>query len=231
MSFIMPSRRSTTNLLQASGELWSEDAEQAPLQFVVLAPGSSAALRVDAVLGTAIQLAPDDIALYPVAIDDLPPFGEGPTDDGPDSAAVRRFRDDIALADGFLLIAAADDAHAQELLVRAVRWAGTPAGEDALADLPVVWFGIGGDLAVNTGACRRVRLAVETGGGVMPDDMASLAAPLAGDWSERLGPSGRLDDLGTRQAIGQVLIRLRQTAFSGGEDVPVTGDDDDETDG
>ena len=231
MSFIMPSRRSTTNLLQASGELWSEDAEQTPLQFVVLAPGASAAPPVDAVLRTAIQLAPDDIALHPVAIDDLPPFGEGRADDGPDDAAVRRFRDDIALADGFLLIAATDDAHAQELLVRAVRWAGTPAGEDALADLPVIWLGIGGDPVDVTGVRRRVQAAVEAGGGVMPDDVATLAAPLAGDWSERLGPSGRLDDVATRQAIGQVLIRLRQLAFSGEEDVPVAGDDDDGTDG
>ncbi len=228
MSFIMPSRRSTTNLLQASGELWSEDAEQAPLQFVVLAPGSSTDPRVDAVLGAATQLAPDDIALHPVAVDDLPPFAGDLADDGPVDAAVRRYRDDIALADGFLLIAAADDAHAQELLLRAVRWAGTPAGEDALADLPVVWLGIGGDPEVTAGVRLRVRAAVEAGGGVMVDEVAALAAPLTGDWSERIGPGGRLDDVTTRQAVGQVLMRLRQSAFSGEGDVPAG---DDETDG
>jgi len=228
VSFIMPSRRSTTNLLQASGELWSEDAEQAPLQLVVLAPGPPNDPRMESVLGTAAQLAPDDIALHPVAIDDLPPPGDDLADGGPADAAVQRFRADIALADGFLLIAPTDDADAQELLVRAVRWAGTPAGEDALAGLPVIWLGLGGNPNVVTGIRLRVQAAVGAGGGMMPDDGAALAAPLAGDWSERLGPGGRLDDVTTRQAIGQVLIRLRQIAFSGEEDVPVSEDETDD---
>lgn len=234
MSFIMPSRRSTTNLLQASGELWSEDAEEAPLQFIILTPGSAPDPRVDAVVGSVLLLAPDDIALHPVRIDDLQPFD--PTFDptlteGPHVDIVQRFRDEIAVADAFLLIAPVDDAPAQDLLVRALRWAATPVGEDALAGLPVVWLGLGGEPGAVADVRRQIEAVVEAGGGVMPDDAADLIAPLAGDWADRLGSDGRLEDIPSRQAIGQVLIRLRQIAFSGGEDLPAAADPADMTDG
>lgn len=221
MSFIMPSRRSTTNLLQASGELWSEGAEQAPLQVIVLTPGPPTDARVEAVVSAATQLAPDDVALHRVEIDALPPFGPDPTG-GPEADALQRFRDDIAVADCFLLVAAADDGNVQRTLVHALRWAATPAGEDALTGVPVVWLGLGGDPDLRTSVRLLVQAAVEAGGGVMPDDAAVLAAPLAGDWTSRLGPTGRLDDVTTRQAIGQVLIRLRQIAYSGEDDIPAT---------
>ncbi len=230
MSFIMPSRRSTTNLLQASGELWSEDAEQAPLQFIVLAPASVPDPRVEAVVGAAVQLAPDDVVLSQVAVDALPAFD--PTlIDGSDAASVRRFREEIATADAFLLVAVGDDAPARALLVRALSWAATPAGEDALAGLPVVWLGISGDPDAVADARNQVRAAVEAGGGVVPDDAAALAAPLAGEWAGRLGSDGRLADIRSRQAIGQVLIRLRQIAVSGEEDVSAAADETDPTDG
>jgi len=224
VSFIMPSRRSTTNLLQASGELWSEDAEQSPLQVIVLTPGPPTDARVEAVLSAAIQLAPDDIALHRVDIDALPPFAAD-LSDCPEAETVQRFREEISVGDGFLLVAAADDADEQALLARALRWAATPAGEDALTGLPVVWLGLGGDPNALTTARLQIQAAVEAGGGVMPDDAAALTAPLAGDWSGRLGPTGRLDDISTRQAIGQVLIRLRQMAFSGEDDIPASKDE------
>lgn len=220
----MPSRRSTTNLLQASGELWSEDTEQAPLQFIVLTPGSTLDARVEAVVGAATQLAPDDVALHRVEIDALPPFGPDPTG-GPEADALQRFRDEIAVADCFILVTAADDGHAQRTLVQALRWAATPAGEDALTGLPVVWLGLGGDPDLMTNVRLLVRAAVEAGGGVMPDDTAVLAAPLAGDWTSRLGPTGRLDDVTSRQAIGQVLIRLRQVVYSAEDDIPAIGEE------
>ena len=229
MSFIMPSRRSTTNLLQASGELWSEDAEQAPLQFIVLAPGAGSDPRVEAVIGAATQLAPDDVALHRVAIDALPPFDPALAD-GPEAEAVQGFRDEIAVADAFLLITASRDAPGRDLLVRALSWAATPVGEDALTGLPVVWLGLGGEPDVVAGAQRQVQDVVEAGGGVVPDDAAVLTGPLAGDWADRLGPDGRLEDIPSRQAIGQVLIRLRQIAFSGEDDIPVQ-DESDVTDG
>ena len=229
MSFIMPSRRSTTNLLQASGELWSEDAEQAPLQFIVLAPGSAPDPRVEAVVASARQLAPDDVAIHRVAIDSLPAFDPALVD-GPDGDIVERFREEIAVADAFLLIAAADDALARDLLAMALNWAATPAGEDALAGLPVVWLGLGGEPDVAAEVPGQIRDVVEVGGGVMPDDAAALTAPLAGDWVGRLGSHGRLEDITSRQAIGQVLIRLRQIAFSGEDDLPVSTDGPDGTD-
>ena len=230
MSFIMPSRRSTTNLLQASGELWSEDAEEAPLQFVILTAGDAGDIRVESVVGAARQLAPDDVALQPVQIDTLPPF-DPELAVGPEVDAVQRFRMEIAVADAFLLVTPTDDILASDLLVRALSWAATPTGEDALAGLPVLWLGLGGEPGAVADVRRRIEGVVEAGAGVVPDDAADLIAPLAGDWVDRLGPDGRLRDIPSRQAIGQALIRLRQIAFSGGEDVPAATDGTDATGG
>jgi hypothetical protein len=226
VSFIMPGRRTTTNLIQASGELWDDEEQEAPLRFAILAGGPATEPRVAAVIRTVLRLAPDDVSLEPVSVEELPPF-DLVAPDGVIAAPVERFQDDLATADGFVLIAPADDEIAIETIVRALRWAATPAGEDALTGLPVVWLGIGGDGEMAEATRSRIAAAVEAGGGTLLDPSGLLTAPLAGDWSGRLGPGAELSHLATRQAIGQVLIRLREVAFTAAPAAAVADADED----
>lgn len=216
MSFIMPGRRSTTNLIQASGELWDDEEQEAPLQIVVLVGGPAIEPRVAAIIRALIQLAPDDVTLDPVSIDDLPPFD--PVADGNVAVAgsVVSFRDAVGVADGFILIVPSGDGPALESLIGALHWAATPTGEDALAGLPVVVLAVGGDVGATAVTNDRVHAAVDTGGGVAPLGIIALAAPLAGSWRDRLGPDGQLRDIATRQAIGHILIRLREIVLASG---------------
>ena len=229
MSFIMPGRRTTTNLIQASGELWEHEEQEAPLRFTVLAGGPATEPRVAAVIGAMLQLAPDDVSLEPLTIDDLPAFG----DDGPDAVVpepVERFQDDLTAADAVVLLASVADAPAIGTLVRALQWAATPAGEDALTGLPIAWLGLAGDASAATEARRQITGAVEAGGGVLIDPAGTLTEPLTGDWDGRLGPGARLEDLATRQAIGQALMRLREVVLTVAEPAPATTDGGDPAD-
>ena len=217
MSFIMPSRRSTTNLIQASGELWDEEEPDAPLQFVVLAGGPATESRLAAIIRVLILLAPDDVTLEPVSIDGLPPFDALADGRIGVTEPVAAFRSAIRAADGFVLIVPADDEPALGSLLNALEWAATPTGEDALAGLPVVALAVGGDANAVATTQRRIRTTVESAGGIFPAGVDDLAASLGGPWHDRLGADGQLEDIATRQAIGQVLIRLREVASAGGE--------------
>lgn len=243
MSFFMPARRSTSDLLQASGELWVDEGEVAPLHIAVLAPDDAVPALIDALLAAAGQLAPDDVTLHRVTISGLP----DPADPAQEPtgtivpAAVAGFRDGLAAADGFLLVDVLPDPSGSSLpdpTLRAIRWAGTPVGDDALTGLAVAWLPIGADPAVQADRWSEVAAAVTDGGGVPLTGNDGLVAPLAGDLAGRLGADGRLDDLPARQAVGQLLIRLREAVLVGASDQDREGgepddgpDRDDERDG
>lgn len=223
MSFLMPARRSTSDLLQASGALWVDEGEVAPLHIAVLAPDDTVPALVDALLAAAERLAPDDVTLHRVTVSGLP----DPADPAHDPtgtvvpAAVTAFRDGLAAADGYLLVDLPPDPagpHRPDPTLLAIHWAGTPPGDDALTGLPVAWLPVGGGPPAGDDRWSTVAAAVRAGGGVPLTGNDGLVAPLADDLATRLDADGRLDDLPARQVVGQLLIRLREAVLTGGGD-------------
>ena len=210
MHYFMPSRRSTTNLLQATGELWVGESEEAPLPFAVLAPGMGLGDGHDPganpvwllpLLRTIADVGPDDAVFGFLPAGDLPAVSAAAAV-GP---AVQVFHDALLTAEGILVLVD-DDPDGTAVVQRALTWAALPEDERILEALPVVVLGVAGDGAALSATVAAIRAVVLAGGG----DLIDVAGDtLAGPWAGRMGDDGRVADVPTRQAIGQATLRLR----------------------
>jgi hypothetical protein len=219
--YFMPARRSTTNLLQATGELLVGESEEAPLPFAVLAPGAGLGDRAGTnpdwllpLLRTIAEVGPDDAVFGFLPAVDLPEpsaqamFGE----------AVQVFHDALMTAEGILVLVD-DDPAGTAVVKRALAWAALPEDESILEALPVVVLGVAGDTDALATTVATIRAAVEAGGGDLIDVTGDT---LAGPWDERIEAGGRVGDVPTRQAIGQATLRLRHAVDAWDE----SGDND-----
>jgi hypothetical protein len=221
--YFVPARRSTTNLLQSTGELWLGEAEEAPVPVAVLARGDALGRPGEGAGGTGAapgwlapvlralaEVGPDDMAFGHVATAGLPEVSAG------DAAgeAVGAFREALAEAEGILVLV--DDVATGTVEVgRALGWAALPAGEGLLAGLPVAVLGVAGERDALTAAVETTRALVRDGGGELVDGSAEA---LPGPWAGRVDGSGRVEDVATRQVLGQAALRLRHAVDAWGDE-------------
>lgn len=160
-------------------------------------------------LGAAVDLAPDGVAVVPYGVHDLPFYNPDLERPGEVPAAVRDFRAALTGADA-LLVATPEYNHSlPAVLKNALDWASRPVRFEApLAGLPVGLMGAATG-AVGTARAQEHLLSVLLAAGALPMSHPSL---VVGRAAERFDPSGRLVDAATRARLAALLDALRAWA-------------------
>ncbi|HSL56418.1 MAG TPA: NAD(P)H-dependent oxidoreductase [Acidimicrobiales bacterium] len=107
-----------------------------PLTVVALGGSLRAGSLTRGLLGAAVGLAPERLAIEPLEVRDLPMYdGDLDTDDPP--AAVAALKAQLTAADGLLVVTPEYNHSVPGVVKNAIDWASRPAYRSPLRDLPV----------------------------------------------------------------------------------------------
>ncbi|MGC8633321.1 MAG: NADPH-dependent FMN reductase [Candidatus Limnocylindrales bacterium] len=155
-----------------------------------------------ALLRAARTVAPADVIIVPLSIEQLP-FYNGDLESEGGSPLVHSFRAAIAAADGLLIVTPEYNHSLPAVVKNAIDWASRPPSDRLLAGRPVLLMGATGG---RSGVKYALGHAAEILGflGARPFERR-LGVPLAG---ERQGPDGELSDPVLRGEVAALLAEF-----------------------
>ncbi|HYH91915.1 MAG TPA: NAD(P)H-dependent oxidoreductase, partial [Candidatus Saccharimonadales bacterium] len=151
----------------------------------------------------AVEVAPPGTQVIPFELADIPMFDADLEMEG-EPAAVARFKQAIAQADG-LLIATPEYNHCVPgVLKNAIDWASRPARRSVLTGKPVAIMGA----STGRGATARAQAHLRDGLAYTNGFVLPLPEVLVGLAGERFDEAGNLTDEDTRQEVRDLLVSL-----------------------
>jgi len=153
-------------------------------------------------LNAAIELAPPDLSIERLDIDDIPLFN-GDVEDPP-PPAVAALRAAMADADGLLIVTPEYNAGVPAVTKNVVDWLSRPPGKSVLKDLPV------GLMGASTGIFGTVRSQADLRPSLAHNGALVMGTPqvFVGQCKDKFDADGRLTDEKTRAVLTRFLEAL-----------------------